>query len=276
MSFQFQWPYALLLLVVAPLLVWKELKRGHRSAVRYSSTGLLSPAPSTLRRKLHRVPLMLRTAALILLAIALARPRSGSEPIRNVTEGVAIQMVLDAYEKALREQPRPDHRHRIAHCIVVNPQILGRIKSLGVVVLPFSTYIYEHGEKMVEYGRRISMMFAHRSFLDHGIPVGGSSDNPCATQDPLLAIRTMATRLSAGGEVLGPEQRVSAREAIRIYTMGSAYAAFEEGIKGSIEPGKLADFVILSGDPTKVPPAEIHDIVVEKTYVDGREVYSRD
>lgn len=96
MSFQFQWPYALLLLVVAPLLVWKDLKRGHRSAVRYSSTGLLSPAPSTLRRKLHRVPLMLRTAALILLAIALARPRSGSEPIRNVTEGVAIQMVLDS------------------------------------------------------------------------------------------------------------------------------------------------------------------------------------
>jgi len=188
----------------------------------------------------------------------------------------AIQMVLDAYEKALREHPRPDHRHRIAHCTVVTQEILKRIKSLGIVVLPFSTYIYEHGEKMDEYGKRISMMFAYRSFLDHGIPVGGSSDNPCATQNPLLAIRTMVTRLSAGGEVLGPEQRVSPAEAIRIYTMGSAYASFEEGSKGSIEPGKLADFVVLSEDPTRVSPEQIHEIAVEKTYVDGTEVYSRD
>ena len=208
--------------------------------------------------------------------IVMEAHRAGFQLAVHANGDRAIQMVLDAYEKALREQPRPDHRHRIAHCTVVTPEILERIRSLGVVVLPFSTYIYEHGEKMGEYGKRISMMFAHRSFLDHGIPVGGSSDNPCATQDPLLAIRTMVTRLSAGGEVLGPEQRVRPREAIRIYTMGSAYAAFEESSKGSIEPGKLADFVILSGDPTEVPPEEIHDIVVEKTYVDGREVYSRD
>jgi len=202
--------------------------------------------------------------------------RAGFQVAVHANGDRAIQMVLDAYQKALREQPRADHRHRIAHCTVVNPEILERIKSLGIVVLPFSTYIYEHGEKMNEYGKRISMMFAHRSFLDHGIAVGGSSDNPCATQNPLLAIRTMVTRLSAGGEVLGPEQRVSVREAIRIYTMGSAFAAFEENNKGSIEPGKLADFVVLSDDPAAVAPEEIHEIVVEKTYVDGKVVYSRD
>jgi hypothetical protein len=208
--------------------------------------------------------------------IVMEAHRAGFQVAVHANGDRAIQMVLDAYEKALRERPRSDHRHRIAHCTVVTPEILKRIKSLGVVVLPFSTYIYEHGDKMGEYGKRISMMFAHRSFLDYGIPVGGSSDNPCATQDPLLAIRTMVTRRSSEGEVLGPEQRVSPREAIRIYTMGSAYASFEEGSKGSIEPGKLADFVVLSEDPTRVPPEEIHRIVVDKTYVDGKEVYSRD
>ncbi len=208
--------------------------------------------------------------------IVMEAHRAGFQLAVHANGDRAIQMVLDAYQKALLEHPRPDHRHRIAHCTIVNTDILKRIKALGVVVLPFSTYIYEHGEKMAEYGKRISMMFAHRSFLDHGIPVGGSSDNPCATQDPLMAIRTMVTRLSADGEVLGPEQRVSPQDAIRIYTMGSAYASFEEGSKGSIEPGKLADFVVLSKDPTAVPPESIHEIAVEKTYVDGREVYSRD
>lgn len=186
----------------------------------------------------------------------------------------AIEVLLDVYEKALQRFPRADHRHRICHCTVVTPKILERIKRLGVVVLPFSTYIHEHGEKMGEYGQRISMMFAHRSFLDHGIPVGGSSDNPCATQDPLIALQAMVTRRSSSGELLGPEQRVSAEEALRIYTLGSAYASFEEKLKGSIEPGKLADFVVLSGDPIGVPPEQISSLRVEATYLGGREVYS--
>jgi len=187
----------------------------------------------------------------------------------------AIGMVLNAYEKILSKIPRENHRHRIEHCTVVNPEILKRIKKLGIVVLPFSTYIWEHGEKMKEYGFRISMMFAHRSFLDYGIPVGGSSDNPCGPFEPLLAIQTMVTRKSSGGKILGPEQKISVEEAIRIYTLGSAYASFEENIKGSIEVGKLADFVILSNDPTKVSPDTIKDILVEKTIVGGNIIYKK-
>jgi len=208
--------------------------------------------------------------------IVLDAHRAGFQVEVHANGDRAIDVVLTAYEKALREQPRQGHRHRIAHCPVVTPALLERIKALGAVVLPFSTYVYEHGDKMAEYGKRISMMFAHRSFLDCGIPVAGSSDNPCATEDPLLAIRTMVTRRSADGEVLGPEQRISPQEAIRIYTMGSAYASFEESIKGSIEPGKLADFVLLSADPCRVPAEEIHQIRVERTFVGGAEVYSQD
>jgi hypothetical protein len=185
----------------------------------------------------------------------------------------AIEMLLDAYEKAQKEFPRTDPRHRIAHCTVITPEIIRRIKALGVVVLPFSTYVYEHGEKMSGYGDRISMMFAHRTFLDEGIPVGGSSDNPCATQDPLIAIQSMVTRKSSTGLELGPEQKVSVDEALYIYTRGSAYATFEEEIKGSIEAGKCADFVVLSDDPGEVEPETIKDIQVEQTFVGGRQVY---
>ena len=91
----------------------------------------------------------------------------------------------------------------------------------------------------------------------------------------MLRIQSMATRTSAEGKVYGPEQRISPEEAIRVWTMGSAFSVFEEDIKGSIEAGKLADFVILSTDPTAVPVDEIKDIVVHTTVVGGRIVYER-
>ena len=187
----------------------------------------------------------------------------------------AIDMVLTAYEKTLRDFPRTDPRHRIAHCTVVTPELLERIKKLGVVALPFSTYVWEHGEKMAPYGERIESMFAHRSFLDYGIPVGGSSDNPCGMQDVLTAIQAMVTRKSSEGLPIGLSQRVSVAEALKIYTLGGAYASFEENEKGTLEPGKLADMVFLSKDPLSVPPEEIRNIEVEKTVLGGRTVFTR-
>jgi predicted amidohydrolase YtcJ len=188
-----------------------------------------------------------------------------------------IEMALDGFEKALEELPRKEHRHRLEHCTVVNPEILRRIKKLGMLVTPFGSYIYHHGEKMIpHYGaRRVEMMFAHRSFLDYGIPVSGSSDSPCGPYEPLLAIQSCVTRKSSAGETLGSRQRIGVEEAISIYTRASAYASFEENIKGSITPGKLADLVILGEDPRKVDPGEIKDIPVEMTIVGGEIKYER-
>ena len=129
---------------------------------------------------------------------------------------------------------------------------------------------------MEAYGeKRWDMMHPNRSALDLGIPVAGNSDYGVSAADPLLRIQSMVTRKSAEGKVYGPEQRVSVEQAIRVWTLGSAYASFEEDIKGSIEAGKLADFVILSDDPTKVPPDTIKDIQVEKTIIGGEVTYER-
>ena len=186
-----------------------------------------------------------------------------------------IDMVLNAIEKALKKLPRKDHRHRIEHGSVTNRKILRRVKKLGVV-LALHSYVYEHGDKMEEYGpKRWPMMHPNRSAIEMGIVVAGNSDSGVSAAYPMLRIQSMVTRKTAEGKVYGPKQKVSVEDAIRIWTMGSAYASFEEEIKGSIEVGKLADFVILSQDPTKVPPDTIKDVEVEKTYVGGKLAYAR-
>ncbi|MFC1713498.1 amidohydrolase [Candidatus Poribacteria bacterium] len=187
-----------------------------------------------------------------------------------------IDMVLNAFEKALSKLPRENHRHRIEHCSVVTPDILERIKDLGIVVALHS-YVYEHGDKMEAYGeQRWDMMHANGSALKLGIPVAGNSDYGVSAADPVLRIQSMVTRRTAEGKIYGAKQRISVEDAIRIWTLGSAYACFEEEIKGSIETGKLADFVILSDDPTEVPHDSIKDILVEKTLISGKVEYERE
>ena len=184
-----------------------------------------------------------------------------------------IEMVLDAFEEALKRGPRADHRHRLEHCSVVTEPILKRIKKLGLVVVPHS-YIWEHGDKMENYGAwRWDWMHPARSLLDHGIPMAGHSDDPVSVADPLLRIQDMVTRTSAEGKLYGPKQRVRAEDALRAWTLGGAFASFAEDRKGSITPGKLADFVVLSDDPTKVEPQSIKDIKIEKTVVGGNIVF---
>ena len=186
-----------------------------------------------------------------------------------------IDMVLGAIEKALARLPKPDHRHRIEHASVVNLEILERAKKLGVV-LALHSYVWEHGDKMEAYGEaRWGMMHANRTALDLGIPVAGNSDYGVSAADPLLRIQSMVTRTSAEGKVYGAEQRLSAEEAISVWTLGSAYSTFDEDVKGSIEVGNLADFLVLSEDPTTVPADRIKDIAVDMTFIDGLLVYER-
>lgn len=199
--------------------------------------------------------------------------REGYQVGYHANGDAAIEMLLNAYERALEEHPRTDHRHRIEHCTVVNDELLDRIEALDLCVTPFSTYIYQHGEKMSAYGDRLDRMFPYGSCVDRGITVGGSSDNPAGLLDPLLGIRTMVTRKTADGNVIGPDEAIGVEDAIRVYTCDAAYTCFEDDVKGSIEPDKLADFVVLSDDPTAVDPDEIHEIEVDRTFLAGEQVF---
>lgn len=187
---------------------------------------------------------------------------------------VAIDMVLNAYERAQTLWPKPDSRHRIEHCSLVNPTILRRIKELGVIPAPFYTYVHYHGNKWVDYGEeKMQSMFAHKSFLDYGIPVAPASDYTPGPYEPLMALQSLVTRKDFDGRVWGANQRVSLDQALRICTMNGAFASFEENVKGSITAGKLADFVILADSPADVDPDQIKNIEIIRTVVGGQTMY---
>ena len=187
---------------------------------------------------------------------------------------VGIGMVLDLYERLQRERPRRDPRFRIEHCTVINDNLVQRMKALGVIPTPFSTYVYFHGEKMQEYGaERLDSMFALRSFIDAGIRPTLASDYPPGPFEPMMALQSMVTRTDITGKTWGPRQKITVEEALRVCTLNGAYASFEEHEKGSLEPGKLADVVVLGRNPLEEDPASLVTIPVERTMVGGNWVY---
>ena len=200
--------------------------------------------------------------------------REGFQVCIHANGDLTIDMVLTAYEKAQAAYPRPDPRHRIEHCTLINPDLLRRMKALGCIATPFCTYVYHHGEKMPFFGEeRLEWMFAQRSFIDHGVVSTGATDYPPGPFEPLLGIQSCVTRTDSQGKVWGASQKVSVAEALKLYTINGAYASFEENIKGSIEVGKLADLVVLEADPTSVDPFAIKDIQVERTILGGDTVF---
>jgi predicted amidohydrolase YtcJ len=187
---------------------------------------------------------------------------------------VTIDMVLNSYERALADWNGPNPRLRLEHCSLVNPGLLQRIKDTGSIPTPFYTYAHYHGNKWPDYGEeKMQWMFAHRSFLDYDIPVAPASDYTPGPFEPLMAIQSMVTRRDFNGRVWGANQRISVREAMKICTVNGAWASMEEGIKGNIVPGKLADLVILGADPNDTVVDEIKNITVLRTIVGGKVVY---
>ena len=184
-----------------------------------------------------------------------------------------IDMVLTAIERAQARNPRPDVRHRIEHASVMNQSLLDRAKKAGVILV-FHSYMWEHGDKLASYGeKRLAMIHPYRTAIDMGIHVAGHSDSTVSAANPLLRIQDMVTRKGENGVGYGVNQCVSVEEAIKVWTLNGAYATFEEPDKGSITPGKLADFVVLRKDPRKVSPDTIKDIVVDATYIGGKNVW---
>jgi predicted amidohydrolase YtcJ len=189
----------------------------------------------------------------------------------------AIETVLDGFEAAMTRLARPDPRHRIEHCGVLRPDLIRRIRDLGVVPVSQPPFIAEFGDGFLRHlgHARCQLTYPLRALLAEGIPVAGSSDSPVSSYRPLVGIQAAVTERTADGVPFAPGEGLTAEEAIRLYTRNAAYASFDEGRVGTIAAGKLADLVILDSNPITAEPEAIAGIPVLATMVGGDMVYER-
>jgi len=202
--------------------------------------------------------------------------RAGIQPNCHANGDVAIDMVLKAYERAQQVVPQPDVRPKITHCTLINDDLLRRIKALGAVPAPFTSYAYYNTDKFHFYGEeRMKHCMAYRSFFDNGIRAAAGSDFSPGPFAPLMGIQGMVTRTGWNGETWGANQRITMDEALQVNTINGAFNSHEEAIKGSITPGKLADFVVLADDPHTHSLDKIKDIEIVQTVTGGKVVYQK-
>ncbi|GGC76373.1 amidohydrolase [Thalassobacillus devorans] len=188
----------------------------------------------------------------------------------------AIDMLLNCIEKANKLHPRPNARHRIEHAGVAAPDLIKRMKEQNVVPIPNPAFHYEYGDGYVKnYGDRADHMYPLGDYLREGVTAAIASD--CSVTDfwPMRGIHTSLVRKSHTGQTIGENQRVSLLEAIRMYTINGAFASFEEDVKGSLEPGKLADLILFDRSLLNAGTEELLEAQVEWTIIDGELVYDK-
>jgi predicted amidohydrolase YtcJ len=194
----------------------------------------------------------------------------------HVVGDKAVDMALDAIEYALNKTPRADHRHRLEHVIIPTPEALDRIKKLGVVVSTSPQWItfFGAGWEGVFGEERMERFMPLKTMLDKGIHLAFGCDVPATPLiDPKWALIGATSRMTFDMRPIRPEQSISMKDTLRIHTMGSAYAAFEENIRGSIEPGKTADMVVWSEDLYSASLQQLVKVRVEATIVEGEIAY---
>jgi hypothetical protein len=191
----------------------------------------------------------------------------------------ANRAVLDVYEQAFARAGNPPNlRWRIEHAQHLDPADVPRFASLGVIASMQGIHCTSDAPwvlKRLGAARAESGAYLWRSLLASGAVISNGTDVPVESIDPLASFHASVTRRTANGDVFFPAQRMTREEALRSYTLSAAYAAFEEDRKGSLEPGKLADVVVLSRDILTVPEEEILDALVDLTLVGGKVRYLR-
>ncbi len=190
----------------------------------------------------------------------------------------AIDMYLDIMEEIQNKYYRKDPRNRIIHCTVINPELIDRIKKLGLLPTIFGAYPYYHGDKLIPaFGeKRLESMFAARSFLDAKIKITANSDHDASPFPPLMGIHALVNRTTKTGKPIGQSQKISVMEALKLYTINAAYQSFDEELLGSIEVDKYDDMVVLGEDILTVPPETIIDIPIDMTIVGGKVIYKKE
>lgn len=233
------------------------LRLGAMKIVIDEISGSLNPSQSTLNE------------------MVLTAHKAGHQVAIHAIEDRTVEAAITALEYALKIIPKDDHRHRIEHCSECPPHLLERIKNIGSVVVTQPAFIYYNGERYLSEvdPDKLPWLYRTGAFCSNGIKVGASSDAPVIGFNPLIGVYAAVTRKAQSEQILSNEEAITPGQALRMYTMGSAYASFQVDLKGSISLGKLADLVVLSDDPTRVPSEEIKDITVEKTIIGGEVVW---
>jgi predicted amidohydrolase YtcJ len=188
--------------------------------------------------------------------------------------------ILDNYEKTLQANGPRDRRFTIEHAQHLRQEDIKRFGALKVVASMQPFHIIDDGRwawKRLDE-KRLKGTYAFRSLLDSGAILAFGSDSPVAPINPLFGVYAAVTRRTLDDKNPNgwiPEQKISVEEAVRAFTWGSAYAEFQETVKGTLEPGKLADFVMISDDIFTIDPVKIRDAKVLLTVVDGKIVFQQ-
>ncbi len=203
---------------------------------------------------------------------------NGLQVAAHAIGDAAIEMVLDAYGEALKSCPSDDPRFRVIHSSIVSDRLLKRYREQNVIADIQPLFVPSDFDLVDRHlgSERAHWTYRWKDIIDSGIIVGCGSDCPVENYEPLQTVHAALTRQDKKGnppEGWFPGQRLTLDEVLYIYTVGSAYCSYEENIKGSIAPGKLADLVVLSEDISSLEPARILELQVDLTMVGGKVVY---
>jgi predicted amidohydrolase YtcJ len=247
---------------------WQDPTGAEKNRLRFStvkiildeSTGRLHPP----QRELNEMVLKVHEAE---LQVAI-----------HAIEENAIEAACTAIEYALKKKPKTDHRHRIKHCSVCPPSLARRLAKCNIMFVTQPSCIYLNGERYRQTvpERRLKYLYPTKTLLNHNIQVAGSSDCPIVPPNPFTAIFTALTRMDESGRFVSVHEKIPLFHALCLYTKNAAHAMFEEGIKGTITPGKITDFTVLEADPTRLTPDEIKDLSVKMTIINGSVVWKRE
>lgn len=221
-----------------------------------------------------------------LVKIARAASETGWKFTAHCTGGGGVDVMLDAFEEINKSQPIKSRRFSIIHGNFYTPEAIERMKTLGVYADLQPAWFYKDADAMkyVLGDRRILSFHPYKSLFDAGVIVNGGSDHMVKFDsyasinpyNPFLAMWTVITRKTENGSLINSHEALDREQALRMYTINNAYASFEEDLKGSLEPGKLADLVVISEDYLTCPVDKIKTIKPEMTMVGGKIVYSSD
>jgi predicted amidohydrolase YtcJ len=210
-------------------------------------------------------------------SIVLQASQSGFQLAIHAVESTEVEAAAIALENNSRSLPNKYARHRVEHCSECPPNLIKRLQKLGVIVVSQPAFLYYSGDRYLAQvpSKARQWLYPFKGISDSGIKLAASSDSPIISNNPLIGIYSAITRKTESGQQVLNTESIEPEQALEMYTLNGAYASFEEKIKGSLSPGKLADIVMLSADPLKTHPDGIKDIRVEKTIISGEVVWGK-